>query len=66
MPDQMRELKLPADLCELAEKKFGERAGGLEPFLISVLKELLRDDAEQMDRKEQQLIEQRLKDLGYT
>jgi hypothetical protein len=65
MASDMREVRLPADLCEAAEKRFGERFGGLEAFLITALKELLRDEAGQMDRDEQRMIEERLKDLGY-
>lgn len=60
-----REVKLASDLCDAAEKKFGARFGGLEPFLNSVLQQLVRDDAAQMDQNEQQVVAQRLKDLGY-
>ena len=65
MPDNMRNLRLPVELCEAAEKKFGGRFGGLEQFLIFVLQELVRDQAVQMDQNEQRIIEERLKDLGY-
>jgi hypothetical protein len=34
-------------------------------FSLSCCKNLLRDDAAQMDQSEQRIIEQRLKDLGY-
>ena len=61
-----REVHLPADLCDVAEQQFGERFGSLENFLTEVLKHLLRDDAGKLDRQELNLIEQRLKDLGYT
>jgi hypothetical protein len=65
MSDRMREVKLPADLCQNAERRFGARFGSLEQFLVFVLQELLRDDAAQMDRAEQRIIEERLRDLGY-
>ena len=65
MSDNVRDLKLEAILCDKAEKKFGARYGGLEPFLNHVLQELLRDDAAEMDEHERRIIEQRLKDLGY-
>jgi hypothetical protein len=65
MTDSLREVRLAASLCEAAERKFGARFGGLEPFLNALLQELLRDDAAEMDRDEQRVIEQRLKDLGY-
>jgi hypothetical protein len=63
--EQVRTVRLPASLCERAERKFGARFGSLEDLLIFALQELLRDDAAQMDQAEQRLLEQRLRDLGY-
>jgi hypothetical protein len=65
MKSDMREVQLPSDLCESVEQRYRERFGALEQFLTFVLQELIRDDAAQMDRAEQQVIEERLKDLGY-
>jgi hypothetical protein len=65
MSGQMREVRLPADLCQAAEQRYGSRFGSLEEILAFVLQEITRDEAAQMDRAEQQIIEQRLKDLGY-
>jgi hypothetical protein len=65
MPDSMRQISLPSELCQAAEQRFAARFGGLEQFLTFVLQELLRDDAAQMDRAEQRIIEERLRDLGY-
>ena len=65
MSDRMREVRLPAELCQNAEQRFGARFGSLEQFLVFVLQELLRDDAAQMDQAEQRIIEERLRDLGY-
>ena len=65
MASDLRDLRLPADLCHDAEQRFAARFGSLEQFLMFVLRELLRDEATQMDQAEQRLIEQRLKDLGY-
>ena len=62
---EMRPVSLPAELCTQAEKKFGRRFGSLEQLLEYVLRELVRDDAAQADEKEQRMIEQRLRDLGY-
>jgi len=62
---EMRELRLPLDLCQAAERKFAERFGSLEEFLVFVMAELVRDDAAQMDQAEERVIEERLKDLGY-
>jgi hypothetical protein len=47
------------------ERRYGQQFGNLEQFLVFLMQELMRDDAGQMDRAEQQVIEQRLKDLGY-
>ena len=58
-------VNLPEDLCVRAEKKFGEKFGNLEKLLEYVLQDLLRDDAAQADEREQRIIEQRLKELGY-
>jgi hypothetical protein len=60
-----RDVKIPEDLCLAAESKFTAQFGGLEPWLVHVLKELLKDDATALDRDEQQMLESRLKDLGY-
>jgi hypothetical protein len=54
-------VRLPADLCMRAEKKFGN----LEQLLEFVLRDLLNDEAAQRDEAEQRMIEQRLRDLGY-
>jgi hypothetical protein len=60
-----RTVELPSALCQSIEQRFGSRFGSLEQLLIFVLNELVRDDAAGMDRSEQQIVEQRLKDLGY-
>jgi hypothetical protein len=65
MSGNLRDVRLPAELCQKAEQRFGTRFGGLEPLLIFVLQELLRDEAAQMDQAEKSAIEKRLRDLGY-
>jgi len=62
---EMRTIQLPADLCAAAEKKFGQRFGSLEELLAFVLRDLTRDEANQLDEAEQRLVEQRLRELGY-
>jgi len=61
----MRTVSLPVELCLQAEKKFGEKFGSLEQLLEYVLRDLVCDEAAQADEREQRMIEQRLKDLGY-
>ena len=62
---EMREVQLPAELCAAVEKKFAGKFASVEELLVFVLRDLLRDDAVQLDRNEQKLVEQRLRDLGY-
>jgi hypothetical protein len=62
---QTRDLRLPADLCDAAEKKFGAKFANVEDLLVFILQDLLRDDSSRFDQAELQLVEQRLRDLGY-
>jgi hypothetical protein len=64
--NETRKVILPEQLCRAAEEKFSHRFGSLEEFLTAALSELLRDDALRMDQQEQQIIESRLKALGYV
>ncbi len=65
MSNHLREVHLPADLCDKAERIFGARFGSIEELLVFLLRELLRDDAAKMDEAERRVIEERLRDLGY-
>jgi len=65
MTESLREVRLPSQLCEVAEQQFSTHFGSLEELLVFVLRNLLRDEATQMDQAEQRLIEERLRDLGY-
>lgn len=65
MSERMREIQLPANLCEAAEKAFGHRFSGVGPLLEFVLRELVRDESAVLDQIEQGVIEQRLRELGY-
>jgi hypothetical protein len=61
----MRDVRLPANLCAAAEEKFGQKFANIEELLSFVLRDLLRDDAAKADKAEQQLVEERLRELGY-
>lgn len=63
--EDVRLVNLPAGLCDAAEKKYGDRFAGVEQLLTYILEQLVQDEAEKMDREEQRVIEERLKDLGY-
>jgi len=61
----MREVSLPAELCEALERRYGQQFPNIEELLVFVLSELVRDDAHRLDQNDQRLIEARLRDLGY-
>lgn len=60
-----RQLNLPAELCIRAEEKFKRRFASVEELVVFVLEELVQDQASELDKSEQALIETRLRDLGY-
>ena len=64
--DSLREVRLPSNLCEAAEKLLPQTPfATLEQLLAFVLEELTARDATPLDQQERRLIEQRLRDLGY-
>jgi hypothetical protein len=65
MSSDLRDVCLPAELCNDAERRYAAQFGNLEQLLTFLLRELLRDDAAQMDQAEQRIVEERLRDLGY-
>jgi hypothetical protein len=62
---KVRTVSLPQDLCAEAERQFGGRFDTVEALLTFVLQEITRADASPLDQAEKQMIEKRLKDLGY-
>jgi hypothetical protein len=60
-----RVVRLPEELCAAAEKKFERTFTSIEDLLVFVLRDLLREDVAQLDAAEQQLVEERLRELGY-
>jgi len=62
---ESREIQLPADLCAAAERKFVGKFRSVDGLLAFVLRELISGDTVELDRAEQAVVEQRLKDLGY-
>jgi hypothetical protein len=62
---EARDVRLPADLCTAAESKYGQTFASVEDLLTFILRDLLRDDAARFDQAEEQMIENRLRDLGY-
>jgi hypothetical protein len=61
-----REVRLPAQLCESAEQLLkGTNFPTLEELLAFVLRELTAHSSAKFEEQERQMIEQRLRDLGY-
>jgi hypothetical protein len=62
---ESREIRLPADLYAAAEEKFGGIFRSMDQLVIFLLQELIRRDTADLDRADQALVEERLRDLGY-
>lgn len=62
---ESREVRLPAELCAAAEKKFGASFRNVDELVTFLLQELLREDTMNRDRADQAIVEERLRDLGY-
>lgn len=60
-----REIRLPADLCAGAEEKFGASFHGVDELVAFLLQELIKRNTIDLDRADQALVEERLRDLGY-
>lgn len=60
-----RTIRLPEDQCKEAEKWLAGRFADLETLISFLLQEIVKDDAEELDQVEEELVRQRLKDLGY-
>jgi hypothetical protein len=62
---QYRTIHVPEDLCGAADRFLSGRFENLEALISFLLQEIVKDDTRKFDQAEEQLIEQRLKDLGY-
>lgn len=62
---EMREVRLPEELCAAAEKAFGGKFKTLDDLMTFVLRDLVGGEAIQADKAEQRLVEERLRELGY-
>lgn len=64
--NSVRELRLPAHLCEAAEQLIrGTKFKTVEEFLSFVLQELSSGNSAQSEAQERKAIEERLRNLGY-
>ena len=64
--DALRNVSLPEELCRSAEEKFSQRFESVDALLAAILEQLVRNDASNMDERELEIIEQRLRGLGYV
>jgi hypothetical protein len=62
---ELREIRLPSDLCAAAEEKFGSAFRSVDELVVFLLQELIRRDSADMDRADQAVVEERLRALGY-
>jgi len=61
-----RTIQLPDNLCKAAEAQFlGSDFSDLESLLVFILQELTEGDDQKLDNQDEQIIEERLRDLGY-
>ncbi len=62
---EYRTVHLPEDLCAAAEKWTPKRFESLEALLRFLLAEIVKEDGSKLDQAEEQMIQDRLRDLGY-
>lgn len=62
---EFREIRLPEDLCKVAEQKFVGRFSNIESLLEFLLRDIVNDTAAQLDAAEERIVEERLRELGY-
>ncbi len=60
-----RQIHLPEDLCQAAEQRFKQGFNNIDSLLEFVLRELVQSESDALDRAEQTLLEERLRNLGY-
>jgi hypothetical protein len=65
MTTSLRQVALPADLCHEVEQAWGKRFPDLEDLIVFLLREITRPEPMLLDRQEQRVLEERLRDLGY-
>jgi hypothetical protein len=62
---QNRTLSLPEDLCAQAEEWMAGRFDNLESLISFLLGEIVKNDASKLDQAEEEIVDQRLRELGY-
>jgi len=65
LSNQFRAVQLPEELCRDVESWLRGRFDNLESLLSFLLQEIVKDESSKLDLREEEIIQQRLKDLGY-
>jgi hypothetical protein len=60
-----RLVRLPEELCGQAERWLKGRFDSLEALITFALQEIVSDDGSKLDEQEEEMVQQRLRDLGY-
>ena len=60
-----RSIRLPEELCEQAERWLKGRFDSLEALITFALQEIVNDESSRLDQQEEEIVQQRLRDLGY-
>ncbi len=60
-----RSIRVPEPLCEQAEKWMNGRFESLEALVAFMLQEIVDEKGARLDQQEEELVQQRLRDLGY-
>ncbi len=66
MSSEFRWVQVPEDLCAAAEARYGGQFESVDELVKFALRELLRDEAAQLNAADERIIEERLRDLGYV
>ena len=58
-------MQLPEELCVKADTWLKGRFDSLEGLLSFLLDEIMKDEGAKLDQQEEEIVQQRLRDLGY-
>lgn len=65
LSDNFRSIRLPEELCAQAERWQQGRFDTLEALITFALEEIVKDDSSRLDQQDEEMVQQRLRDLGY-
>jgi hypothetical protein len=65
LANQLRTVQLREELCVRAETWLKGRFDSLEGLLSFLLEEIIKEEGAKLDQREEEIVQQRLRDLGY-